>query len=108
MRDQQDVYGPTAWDAEIEALIVSDETRGGGDAGLSLVCLLFLMVDLLNPPGASTVNKERERKQLSALDIFVIKLVGYDGSVDGVEVSTKMGSTGIRKWIDAREKAKKQ
>lgn len=29
----QDVYGPTAWDPEIEAIVVSDETRAGGAAG---------------------------------------------------------------------------
>ena len=29
---EQDVYGPTATDPEIEALVVSDETRAGGQA----------------------------------------------------------------------------
>lgn len=29
---RQDVYGPTATDPEIEALVVSDETRAGGQA----------------------------------------------------------------------------
>lgn len=27
-----DVYGPTGWDAHIQALVVSHETRGGADA----------------------------------------------------------------------------
>jgi pantetheine-phosphate adenylyltransferase len=29
-----DIYGPTGWDDNIQALVVSEETRSGGEAGL--------------------------------------------------------------------------
>lgn len=55
------------------------------------------------------VNKERRKKQLSILDIFIIPLISdkvedvetSDTSNEkvGVKVEDKMGSTGIRKWI---------
>ncbi|GAA5833968.1 hypothetical protein JCM3766R1_002484 [Sporobolomyces carnicolor] len=96
----QDVYGPTATDPDIEAIVVSEETRSGGDM----------------------INKLRSERSLSTLDTFVINLVSDDasaadttttssGEFDGesgsssdakVTVETKMGSTAIRKWISER------
>ncbi|GAA5980058.1 hypothetical protein JCM11641_008273 [Rhodosporidiobolus odoratus] len=90
----QDVYGPTAHDPEIEALVVSEETRSGGD----------------------TINKLRQSNGLNVLDVHVINLVADDAAapVDGessadsapavkVEASAKMGSTAIRHWLAERE-----
>ncbi|GAA6014277.1 hypothetical protein JCM11491_005025 [Sporobolomyces phaffii] len=84
----EDVYGPTATDPDIQALVVSEETRAGGDA----------------------INKLRSERSLSTLDTFVINLVSDDGSTPTTElddansvkvaVETKMGSTGIREWIE--------
>ncbi|KPV73491.1 uncharacterized protein RHOBADRAFT_54710 [Rhodotorula graminis WP1] len=93
----QDVYGPTANDPAIEALVVSDETRAGGDA----------------------INTLRASRSLSRLDIFTISLVGGEeaqrqgrgagaGAEVEVEVATKMGSTGIREWLDRRERERAQ
>ncbi|GAA5842160.1 hypothetical protein JCM9279_002802 [Rhodotorula babjevae] len=85
----QDVYGPTANDPTIEALVVSDETRAGGDS----------------------INTLRAERSLSQLAIFTISLVGGEeahrhGAEVEVEVATKMGSTGIREWLDRRERAR--
>ena len=83
----QDVYGPTATDPTIEALVVSDETVAGGQA----------------------INALRAGKGLVKLAVWVIKLVGDDGGAEGEEgggqvgVAGKMGSTAIRAWLAARE-----
>ncbi|GAA6013668.1 hypothetical protein JCM10207_004810 [Rhodosporidiobolus poonsookiae] len=95
----RDVYGPTGWDPEIEALVVSDETRAGGD----------------------TINTLRKEKHLNPLDVHVINLVADDSSSDGnagaadgavpavkVEAAAKMGSTGIREWLDRRERERRE
>ncbi|GAA5859342.1 hypothetical protein JCM1840_004571 [Sporobolomyces johnsonii] len=84
----QDVYGPTANDPDINALVVSEETRAGGES----------------------INNLRASKQLSILDVWVINLVADDPTApdDGaqpVKVETKMGSTGIREWISKRQAA---
>ena len=121
-----DGYGPTAWDDDIQALVVSQETLGGGKA----------------------VNKLRGEKELPLLDIFVIDVIASRLEVPeseeggavvpveeesdeeeerrgkihvriGHEVRTldlsgekdeqrlkelKMGSTAIRQWIADRRK----
>ncbi|GAA5910056.1 hypothetical protein JCM8208_000941 [Rhodotorula glutinis] len=93
----QDVYGPTANDPSIEALVVSDETRAGGDS----------------------INTLRAERALSQLAIFTISLVGGEeaqrrhggpaGQVEvEVEVATKMGSTGIREWLDRRDRERER
>lgn len=42
-----DVYGPTAWDANIQALVLSFETREGAAAGMNLSpCPCILLVNL--------------------------------------------------------------
>ncbi|BGP50532.1 hypothetical protein JCM10450v2_006451 [Rhodotorula kratochvilovae] len=83
----QDVYGPTAHDPSIEALVVSDETRAGGDS----------------------INALRLTRSLDPLEIFSISLVAHDPQTGEpqveVEVATKMGSTGIREWLDRRARA---
>ncbi|GAA6009120.1 putative pantetheine-phosphate adenylyltransferase [Rhodotorula paludigena] len=99
----QDVYGPTAHDPSVGALVVSDETRSGGD----------------------TINTLRREKSLSQLDIYTISLVADDARLPSsaaaaarspsdpaaaasaaaeVPVSAKMGSTGIREWLDRRSR----
>lgn len=45
---RQDVYGPTANDPEIEALVVSEETRAGGDA--STLFFLSFSLSLVSSP----------------------------------------------------------
>ncbi|CAN6654524.1 phosphopantetheine adenylyltransferase [Trichomonascus vanleenenianus] len=66
-----DVYGPTATMPEIEALVVSKETRSGGDA----------------------VNKMRREKNWKELDIHEVQLVGCSDGDD----ETKLSSTELRR-----------
>ncbi|KAM0756069.1 hypothetical protein T439DRAFT_296082, partial [Meredithblackwellia eburnea MCA 4105] len=73
----EDIYGPTATDPLVAALVVSTETRSGGAA----------------------VNEERRRKGMSQLDVWEIGLIGEkEGEVH--ETGDKMGSTGLRRWLD--------
>jgi len=86
-----DPYGPTAWDGDIQALVVSKETVSGGEA----------------------INKKRREGGLGELDIWVIDVIAAE-PVEGSGIRThdlttetdegrlkalKMGSTAIRQWI---------
>lgn len=82
-----DVYGPTAWDPNIQAIIVSKETIAGGDA----------------------INKLRKEKNLPPLKRFVIDVISStDHSLDTEDAEAlkkiKMSSTFIREWIVANQK----
>ncbi len=72
----KDVYGPTATVAEIDAIVVSEETLAGADA----------------------VAKEREKNKLPALERVVIDVIGEGTSkLSGQDIaSLKLSSTAIR------------
>ncbi|KAI0062321.1 Nucleotidylyl transferase [Artomyces pyxidatus] len=77
-----DVYGPTGWDPNIQALVVSKETLSGGAA----------------------VDKRRKELDLPPLKTFVIDVISHTShrlDHDDVELlkKTKMSSTFIREWI---------
>ncbi|KAF8510995.1 hypothetical protein BU17DRAFT_54918 [Hysterangium stoloniferum] len=77
-----DVYGPTAWDPNIQALVVSKETL----------------------PGAASIASVRAEKCLPPLQTFVIDVisaVSADIGSDDPEAlkNAKMSSTFIREWI---------
>ncbi|PCH37862.1 Nucleotidylyl transferase [Wolfiporia cocos MD-104 SS10] len=77
-----DVYGPTGWDDNIQALIVSKETL----------------------PGAHSIHERRKEKSLTALETFVIDVISAtESSVDDKDAevlkNTKMSSTFIRQWV---------
>lgn len=93
-----DPFGPTAWDSDIQCLVVSKETMSGGKA----------------------VNVKRQDKGLGQLDVSVIDVIastlhqevmmgtGDGGSIakdlsseddEGKLKELKMGSTAIRQWI---------
>lgn len=91
-----DPFGPTAWDGDIQALVVSKETVSGGEA----------------------VNKKRKEKGLGKLDVWVIDVIAAEPTIgdssekEGVKSrdlsnvddekelkELKMGSTAIRQWI---------
>ncbi|EPQ58000.1 Nucleotidylyl transferase [Gloeophyllum trabeum ATCC 11539] len=79
-----DVYGPTAWDPNIQALVVSQETL----------------------PGAASIDKLRKEKSLPPLRTFVIDVISStESSLDHTNAEllkqAKMSSTFIRKWIAA-------
>ncbi|KAF8710886.1 Cytidylyltransferase-like, partial [Rhizoctonia solani] len=87
----QDVYGPTGWDPNIQALVVSRETLGG----------------------ASSVAQLRSEKSLPPLDLFVIDVIS-SGSVLLPEQDTavlresKLSSTSIREWLAHKEEFRKK
>ncbi|KAI0362418.1 Nucleotidylyl transferase [Trametes cingulata] len=77
-----DVYGPTGWDPNVQALVVSKETL----------------------PGASSIAKRREEQSLPPLKTFVIDVISAtEASVDAGDAAllktAKMSSTYIREWI---------
>ncbi|KIY43437.1 Nucleotidylyl transferase [Fistulina hepatica ATCC 64428] len=77
-----DVYGPTGWDPNIQALVVSKETLSGADA----------------------IAKYRQEKNLPPLRTFVIDVISPTSLIldhDDAELmkQTKMSSTFIRQWI---------
>ncbi|KAH7926632.1 Nucleotidylyl transferase [Leucogyrophana mollusca] len=77
-----DVYGPTGWDPNIQALVVSKETL----------------------PGAMSIDKERASKSLPSLRTFVIDVISSSSEkLDHEDAEmlkqTKMSSTFIREWI---------
>ncbi|THH30359.1 hypothetical protein EUX98_g3817 [Antrodiella citrinella] len=82
-----DVYGPTAWDPNIQALVVSKETLSG----------------------AAAIEKHRREKDLSSLKTFVIDVISStEANLDAEDSEalkkTKMSSTFIREWIVEQQK----
>jgi len=77
-----DVYGPTAWDPNIQALVVSKETLAG----------------------AAQIAKHRESEGLPALEVFVIDVISAtSANLDHEDAlwlkNAKLSSTFIRQWI---------
>jgi phosphopantetheine adenylyltransferase len=50
-----------------------------------------------------TVNEKRKEKSLGQLDIQVIELIADDAETGAATAAAKMGSTGIRKWLEERQ-----
>jgi pantetheine-phosphate adenylyltransferase len=71
------VYGPTAWDANISALVVSEETISG----------------------AKSIAALREERGLSKLEVYVIDVIGAQGVVEEDIKTLKLSSTAIRAQI---------
>jgi len=80
-----DVFGPTGWDPNIQALVVSKETLSGGAA----------------------IEKWRKEKGLPSLETFIIDVISAKEILDTEDEEylkkTKMSSTFIRQWISAKE-----
>jgi pantetheine-phosphate adenylyltransferase len=75
----QDVYGPTAYDPDISALVISKETRAG----------------------AKSIADLRKEKGLRELDVFVIDVIGDKRGKVPMETMAeeKMSSTKIRQRL---------
>lgn len=71
-----DPFGPTVTNESITALVVSEETRNGGEA----------------------VNKKRLEKGWSELEVFMVEVI------EGVE-GEKLSSTEIRRRLEESETA---
>ncbi|KAI9794267.1 MAG: hypothetical protein M1816_006193 [Peltula sp. TS41687] len=83
-----DPYGPTITDESISALVVSGETRQGGE----------------------DVNNKRQEKGWKALDVFEVDVLdlqdedGGDGKRIARDFASKISSTEIRRRISEKEK----
>ncbi|KAG2158463.1 uncharacterized protein EDB93DRAFT_671313 [Suillus bovinus] len=78
----RDVYGPTGWDPNIQALVVSVETLAG----------------------AESIDKKRSAESLPPLRTFVIDVISSESEkLDHEDMEmlkqTKLSSTFIREWI---------
>ncbi|TKA52070.1 hypothetical protein B0A53_04730 [Rhodotorula sp. CCFEE 5036] len=114
----QDVYGPTATDPEIEALVVSDETRAGGQAINTLRAsrsLSILRIFCIALVAESTPSRVPSSTNLPAEALPTNKVGGEEEEeeeeVEGkvvVSPATKMGSTGIREWLSKRRQEEQQ
>ncbi|OCF45486.1 hypothetical protein I317_00733 [Kwoniella heveanensis CBS 569] len=91
-----DALGPTRYDPDIQALVVSRETISGGKAvnatrrEKGLGELELWVVDVIGLPPAGETNSDAELEEMR----------GMDGVEDEKIIKEmKMGSTGIRRWI---------
>ena len=76
----QDVYGPTAYDPEISALVISEETKAG----------------------AKSIADLRKEKGLQELQVFIINdVIGEESGKLGIDkmAEEKMSSTKIRQRL---------
>jgi phosphopantetheine adenylyltransferase len=95
-----DVYGPTGWDPNIQALVVSKETLGGAKSG-ACIARFTRPLAYLPPSFYLTVADHRKSIALPPLQTFVIDVISTSSSnldVEDVELlkRTKMSSTAIR------------
>jgi phosphopantetheine adenylyltransferase len=100
-----DVYGPTAVDPDIQALVVSRETKGGADASMSSGFPPLSRLHEILP-----VAKLRASKDLPPLNTFLIDVISsVSVSLDHEDLDWlkkhKISSTAIRQWIVDKEKA---
>jgi pantetheine-phosphate adenylyltransferase len=74
-----DVYGPTAHDPEISALVISEETKAG----------------------AQSIADLRKKKGLQQLEVFIIDVIGEQSGKLGIDkmAEEKMSSTKIRERL---------
>ncbi len=81
----EDVAGPAATEADLQALVVTDETLSGADF----------------------IDGKRKENALASLENWVIGVVGSEGETDlqgdaKALAESKIGSTAIRKWLAAQ------
>ena len=102
-----DVYGPTSWDPNIQALVVSKETISGAEASTSCLSspLPYLIFEV------SLVTSYRQKHNLPPLQVFLIDVISANhASLDHEnEVwlkDNKLSSTYIRQWILNHDKQK--
>ncbi|KAI0763683.1 hypothetical protein BC629DRAFT_1543037 [Irpex lacteus] len=86
-----DVAGPTGWDPNVQAIVVSKETLNG----------------------AAAIQKIRKEKGFGPLKTFVIDVISHtEASLDAEDAETlrktKMSSTFIREWIVKHKESKQQ
>ena len=100
-----DVYGPTAVDPNIHALVVSKETLGGATASKSSLSLYnSRLLSLLSSLLFTIVAEHRQKHNLPTLDCFVIDVISMTEAnleFENLDLlrGAKLSSTYIREWI---------
>ena len=115
LREIHDPLGPTAWDPDIQTLVVSRETVSGGEAvnrarkDKGLGELELWVVDVIastlqqEPRGAADPEQEGEGDHVAET---LIKTTDLRDEMDEKKLKElKMGSTGIREWIAEQRRA---
>lgn len=108
------MYGPTRWDPNIQALVVSKETISGAEASTSSLSLSL-------PPKARakihihthTVSSYRQEHNLPPLQVFLIDVISAThASLDHEDEvwlkNNKLSSTFIRQWIVDNDKQEEE
>lgn len=103
-----DVYGPTGWDPNIQALVVSRETLSGGKMSTFNFAYTHSQPFLIS----KIVENRRREKSLPLLKTFVIDVISsteanLDGDADTLK-KAKMSSTFIREWIVQQQQSQHQ
>lgn len=93
-----DVYGPTGWDPNVQALVVSMETLSGAKSSVLSSFFLKLATD------GFLVADHRNKKSLPSLKTHIIDVISATSSKldpEDAEMlrTAKMSSTYIREWI---------
>lgn len=89
-----DMFKPTGWDANIQALVVSPESKSGAEASA------YIRPSSLPHTHMHLVTAHRASYALPALKTFLINDVPSSVQLEPEElVKTKPGSTFIREWI---------
>jgi phosphopantetheine adenylyltransferase len=96
-----DVYGPTGWDPDIQALVVSKETLSGAEAS-KIPCCKYRCYSALTI--ALIVAKHRAAHNLPPLRTFLIDVISSTHiNLDNNDMewlkTHKLSSTYIRQWI---------
>ena len=108
-----DVYGPTAYDENIQALVVSKETLGGAAASKSNHDFACFSASFLTFKSLYSLREKvkhiRAEKGLQELECFVIDVISTTSSSLDFESmdmlrQAKMSSTFIREWLAAHKK----
>lgn len=103
-----DVYGPTGWDPNIQALVVSKETLAGAEASQFFFFVMAVEdVDLL------LVAKHRAAQGLLPLQPFLIDVISAtETSLEHEDAELlklhKLSSTYIRQWIADKSKHREE
>lgn len=100
-----DVYGPTGWDPDIQALVTSQETLDGAKLGVPFFSQNVLRLPDIHFPVAA----HRASHSLPPLQLFVIDVISStssyleNGDTEWLK-QNKLSSTYIREWIVAQRR----
>ncbi len=107
----KDPLGPTGWDVDIQALVVSQETTSGGEyvnrvrKEKGLPRLEMFIIDVISHTLEEMEREDDDMTRPETRNTSTVRTLDLTGETDeGRLKDLKMGSTAIRQWIaDRRE-----